>query len=47
MRIAAIEASLREYSTDMPLVAADIITTCEAAGERRRNQVWEITNRRV
>ena len=27
-RIAAIEASLREYATDVSLVAADIITTC-------------------
>lgn len=46
-RIAAIEASVREDSTDVPLVAADIITTCEAAGERRRTQVWEITDRMV
>ena len=38
-RIAAIEASLWEFSTDAPLVAADIITTCEAIGERRRTQV--------
>ena len=46
-RIAAIEASLREYATDVPFVAADIITTCEAIGEQRRTQIREITDRKV
>ena len=31
----------------MPLVAADIITICEAIGERRRTQVRKVTDRRV
>lgn len=41
-RIAVIEASLRDHSTDPPLVVADIIRSCEAEGERRRHEVFDI-----
>ena len=45
-RIAIIEATLREYSTDAPQVAADIISGCDAAGERRRQLLKEKTEAR-
>ena len=31
-RVAALESSLREYATGVPLVAAAIITSCETIG---------------
>ena len=46
-RIAALEASLREYATDVPLVAADIVMTCETLGERSRAELRELTDQRV
>ena len=42
-RIAAIEATLREYSTDAPQVASDIISGCDAAIEK--NNVDQRANR--
>ena len=38
-RIAVVESTLREYATDFPQVAADIIGACDAAGEARRQQI--------
>ena len=46
-RIAAIEATLREYSTDVPQVAADIIRGCDADGEKRRLRIKEKTEARI
>ena len=31
-RIVALESSLRGYATDVPIVAADVVTTCETIG---------------
>ena len=46
-RIAALEASLREHSTDVPLVAAAIVTSCETLGERRREELHAATDQKV
>lgn len=46
-RISTLEASLREHSTDVPLVAADIVTSCETLGERRRVELHEATDQKV
>ena len=39
-RIAALESSLRDHSTDLPLVTTDVINSCEAEGERRRAEIF-------
>ena len=46
-RIAAVEASLREHSTDLPLVAANVIRSCEFEGERCREVASRKTDARV
>ena len=38
-RVTALEASLRGHSIDLPLVATDVINSCEAEGERRRADI--------
>ena len=38
-RVAALEASLRDHPIDLPLVATDVINSCEAEGERRRADI--------
>ena len=38
-RIAVIESTLRDYATDIPQVAADIIGNCDAVGEKRRQLI--------
>ena len=46
-RVAALEASLRAHATDLPLVVADVINSCEAEGERRRVEVATKTEARI
>lgn len=46
-RVADLEASLREHSTDLPLVAADVISSCEADAERRREEMATKTEARI
>ena len=46
-RIAALGSSLREHVTDIPLVVADIATSCEAQGERRRDELSAATVQKV
>ena len=46
-RIAVIEATLREYTTDILQVAADVINSCDAVGERRRQQIKDRTDSRI
>ena len=46
-RIEALESSLREHATDIPLVAADIVTSCESLGERRREELRAPTDQKI
>ena len=46
-RIAAVEASIREYATDVPQVAADVVATNEVLGEQRRLQIREARDRKI
>ena len=46
-RFVAVEATLREYATDVPQVAADITTASEVIGEERRQRIRELRDRRV
>ena len=46
-RIAVIEFTLRGYSIGIPQVAADIINSCDAVGERRRQQIKDRTDSRI
>ena len=46
-RVAALESSLRAYATDVPLVAVDVITTCETIEERRRAELPDLADQNV
>lgn len=46
-RIAVIESTLREYATDLPQVAAGVISACDAAGETRRQQIKDRKDSRI
>lgn len=39
--------ALREYATDIPQVAADVISACDAAGETRRQQTKDKKDSRI
>ena len=45
--IAVLEASLRGHSTDLPLVATDVINSCEAEGERRRADIFAKADEKI
>ena len=46
-RVAVIQPAFREAATDPPLVAADIILSCEPEGDRRRKQMIDQTEAEV